>query len=402
MKGFFISGLFFKHWFLDYIDLLSAPITPVYSCSCNSLRSLSFLTTPDLNEKLMNICFLMYPWEKVEPETDTTLRIIHEAALRGHRVAITHSNNLTIRDSESYAFCQVISSEQTISKNIPSFYRKVVFRKAMLPLSGFDIIMMRDNPPLESTALNFLDSVKGDTFIMNDIEGLRIANNKLYTTSFDDPDNQFIPKTHVSKNKEYLERVFVESGAERMILKPLVGFGGKGVIVIERSALSSFRSLLDYYISGEGRSNYVILQEYVEGAEKGDVRILMLNGEAIGAMKRIPSIGEVRSNVHAGGSVQKHVLTAKEKELCQLIGPKLVRDGLYFVGIDVINDKLIEVNVCSPGGITRINKLNRVKLQQKVVDFMEHVHSTKELVSLRKDKFRKAIDDAEMHFEPGY
>ncbi len=139
----------------------------------------------------------------------------------------------------------------------------------------------------------------------------------------------------------------------------------------------------------------MILQEYVEGANEGDVRILMLNGEPIGAMKRVPSGKDVRSNIHAGGQEVKHQLTKEEKALCKALGPQLVRDGLYLVGLDVINGKLIEVNVLSPGGITRINKLNRVKLQKNVLDFIENVVSARELVIERKNIFRKVIEDAE-------
>lgn len=336
----------------------------------------------------------MYPWEKVEPESDSTLRMIHEAVSRGHTVAITTPNNLTMRDSAAIAFCKVIK-KTTISNNIPSFYRNAEFRKAQLPLAGFDVIFMRANPPLDTMALNFLDSVRGDTFIMNDIDGLRVANNKLYTASLHDPNNEFIPATHVSKNREYLERVLAENSNERMIMKPLNGYGGSGVILVEKRAKSSVKSLLDFYIGDE--KNYVILQDYVEGAEQGDVRILMLNGEPIGAMRRVPAEDDVRSNIHAGGKEVKHILSKQEKRLCKHIGPKLVRDGLYFVGLDVINGKLIEVNVLSPGGITRINRLNRAKLQRQVIDFAESVVSAKEMVISRKNEFRKVIEDADAY-----
>ncbi|KMV31616.1 glutathione synthase [Photobacterium swingsii] len=339
----------------------------------------------------MKICFVMYPWDRVEPETDSTLRLIHEAAARGHTVAITTPNNLTMRDSMAIAFCNVLKNKE-VSSNIPSFYKKAEFTKAQLPLAGFDVIFMRANPPLDTMALNFLDSVRDDTFIMNDIDGLRVANNKLYTASLPDPNNEFIPVTHVSKNREYLERVLDENTNDRMILKPLNGYGGKGVILVEKSAKSSVKSLLDFYIGDD--HNYVILQDYIEGAEQGDVRIMMLNGEPIGAMRRVPAQGDVRSNIHAGGKEVKHVLTKQELRLCKHIGPKLVRDGLYFVGLDVINGKLVEVNVLSPGGITRINRLNRTKLQRDVLDFVESVVVAKEVSITRKNEFRKVIADA--------
>jgi glutathione synthase len=342
----------------------------------------------------MNILFLMYAWNKIEPETDSTLRLIHECVLRGHTVALATPHNLTMRDSVASAFCQVFKLNAIAPTNIVTFYKKADFKKSRLPLAGFDTIIMRANPPLDPIALNFLDSVRDDVFVMNDIDGLRIANNKLYTSSFDDPTNQYIPVTHVSKTPEYLEEVLSESPTDKMIMKPLDGYGGQGVILVEKHAQKSFHSLLEFYINSGKGGNYVILQEYVEGAEAGDVRILMLNGEPIGAMKRVPADGDVRSNVHAGGTVIKHVLTKKERELCKHIGPKLVRDGLYFVGVDVINEKLIEVNVQSPGGITRINKFNNVKLQKKVIDFIESVINAKEALMQRRNEFRQAIKDA--------
>ncbi len=343
----------------------------------------------------MKICFLMYLWANIDPSSDSTLRLIHETAARGWTVAVTTPNSLTIRDSIAHAFCNVLKKQEKISSNVSSFYQKAEFKRCKLPLAGFDAIIMRANPPLDTTALNFLDSVRNDTFILNDLDGLRIANNKLYTASFTGEASKYIPATHVSKSCDYLEQVLTESPTEKMIMKPLNGYGGKGVIVVEKSALQSFRSLLDFYI-GEDSGNYVILQEYVEGAHNGDVRILMLNGEPIGAMRRVPASNDVRSNIHAGGKEVKHTLTKEEKALCKSIGPQLVRDGLYFVGLDVINGKLIEANVLSPGGITRINKLNRVKLQKLVIDFVENVVSAKDLVVERKNNFRKVIDDAEV------
>ncbi len=342
----------------------------------------------------MKICFVMYSWDRIDPENDSTLRLIHEAASRDITVAVTTPNNLTIRESVAFAFCNVLKKSNKVSGNVPSFYKTAEFKRCKLPLGGFDAIVMRANPPLDTTALNFLDSVRNDVFIMNDIDGLRIANNKLYPASFSGEAARFIPKTHVSKSQEYLEQVLEESETAKMIMKPLNGFGGQGVIVVEKNAQQNFRSLLEFYIGGE-QGNYVILQEYVEGAHEGDVRILLLNGEPIGAMRRVPSGSDIRSNIHAGGKEVKHTLTKEEKLLCKALGPQLVRDGLYFVGLDVINGKLIEVNVLSPGGISRINKLNRTKLQKPIIDFLENVVSARELVIERKNSFRKVIEDAE-------
>jgi len=343
----------------------------------------------------MNICFLMYPWEEIDAENDTSLALIHECVKRGHGVAMCTPSNLTIRNSVTNAFCRVINRKEKISGSLRSFYKNTTLRDEMLPLAGFDVIFMRANPPLDPLMLNFLDSVSDDVFIMNSLNGVREANNKLYTAVFEDPENEIIPVTHVSKNKDYIIQMIKESESDKMILKPLNGFGGSGVILIEKNAMMSINSLLDFYINNaDGTSNYVILQEYIEGADQGDVRILLLNGKPVGAMKRVPGEDDHRSNVSAGGSIQKHTLTAQEKKLCRKIGPKLVKDGLYFVGIDVINGMLVEVNVMSPGGITYINKVYKTKVQEKVIDFIEDEVLEMSMAFNRKAKLRKAVQDA--------
>ena len=345
----------------------------------------------------MNVCFIMYPWENIDAENDTSLALIKECAKRGHGVAMCTPANLTIRDSVTSAFCKVVGRMEKVPSSLKSFYRKTQLRDEMLPLAGFDAIFFRANPPLDPIMLNFLDSVKDDVFIINSLEGMREANNKLYTAAFGDAHSNIIPNTHVSKNKEYLIQQIKESKSDKMIIKPLNGFGGSGVILIEKSAMSNINSLLDFYIhSSDGSSNYVILQDYIEGADQGDVRILMLNGEPVGAMKRVPGSGDHRSNVSAGGSIAKHALTKQEKALCKQIGPKLVNDGLYFVGIDVIGGMLVEVNVMSPGGITYMNKVykNKVKVEERVIDFLESKVLDKLQAFDRRSRLRKTVADA--------
>ncbi|MBT4678972.1 MAG: glutathione synthetase, partial [Flavobacterium sp.] len=238
----------------------------------------------------MNVCFLMYPWESIKsPENDTSLALIHECMKRGHGVAICTPSNLTIRNSVTNAFCTILNRVEKVSTSIKSFYKNTKTREEMLPIAGFDVIFMRAEPPLDPLMLNFLDSVKDDVFIINSVRGMREANNKLYTAAFEDPNNEIIPVTHVSKNKDYLIKMIEESTSDKMILKPLDGFGGSGVILIEKSAMGNINSLLDFYIhKKDGTSDYVILQEYIEGADQGDVRILLLNGIPVGAMRRIP------------------------------------------------------------------------------------------------------------------
>lgn len=305
----------------------------------------------------------MYPWENINPKQDSTIRLVHECVLRSHEVSITYPKNLTIRDSITQSFCRTIQLGNKVPGKMAKFHRSVVFDNKMIPLKDFDVIMMRDNPPLDPIILNFLDSVKDDVFIVNAIDGLREANNKIYTAAFHDPGREIIPTTYVSKSVDYLMKVIEETDNDRMIMKPLDGYGGRGVILIEKTAMANIRSLLDFYINkSKGESNYVILQEYVKGAENGDIRVLMLGGKPIGALRRRPAMNDVRSNISAGGSAERYKLTKEDRLLCEKIGEKLLHDGIYFAGLDLIEGKLIEINVLSPGTITDINRLNNVRL----------------------------------------
>lgn len=319
----------------------------------------------------MNVAFIIDEWETLNPSKDSSLRMIHECCLRGHRVGIIYPQNLTIRDNITYGFVKLLKVDSFSFSSFVSFHKSMKFEEKMIPINIFDALFLRKDPPIDSIMLNFLDSVKDEVFIVNDIDGIRKANNKLYTSSFHDPHNEFIPRTFVSKNIEYLKKVIQDFNTDKMILKPLDGYGGSGVIVLEKSARKNLSSLLDFYINGKTGKHYVIVQEFIPEAEFGDIRVIMLNGEPIGAYNRIPSAEDNRSNISAGGSAAKYKLSAEEIRICRKIGKKLVHDGIYLAGLDIIAGKLIEVNVQSPGGLVNINKLNKTKLQSQIIDFIE-------------------------------
>jgi len=318
----------------------------------------------------MHIGFIIANWDTIEPTSSSTLTIIQECIKRKHKVSILYTNNLTVRNNVVHGIIETIKPMEKIPENITTFYKKVKFDKKMIALHAFDCLMIRKDPPINPLVFNFLDAIKDEVVILNDVDGIRKANNKLYTTTFHDPNNTFLPITHVSGSKKFINKTIDESEAQKMILKPLDGSGGRGVIVLEKNARENINSLLDFYIDDTG-DNYVILQEFIEGADKGDVRVLMLNGKFIGAYHRKPADGEIRANIQQGGTAHKYHLTDSQKKICKKIGTKLIADGLYFVGLDMIGDKILEVNVLNPGGITNINKLEKVKLQKKVVDFIE-------------------------------
>jgi len=328
----------------------------------------------------MNIGFIMYNWDLIIPELDSTIRIIHESLTRGHKVSIIYPNEMAIRRTVVWANCHIISHKGPIPKDLTEFYKSATITEELTPLKEQDVIFLRDNPPIDNHVLNFLDTLENETFFVNSISGLRKANNKIYPATLgalhdnENAENRLIPLTTVSRNKKYLKQVIENYDKDKFIMKPMNGFGGSGVILLDKSSKTSkhnINSLLDFYIDSGGENNYIILQEYIETELKGDVRVIMLNGKPIGSMRRVPASDDHRSNVHAGGKCVNHDLSEKEIYLCEKLGPKLVEDGLYLVGIDLMGAKLIEVNVCSPGGFAEINEGGNLNIQSLVVKFVE-------------------------------
>jgi glutathione synthase len=281
-----------------------------------------------------------------------------------------------VRENTVSAIIHSIKPMDKVPDNTTSFHKKIDFETKLIPLHAFDCLLIRKDPPINPIVFNFLDAVKNEVVIVNDVDGIRKANNKLYTTTFHDPHHNYLPVTHVSGSKKYIKQVINECADEKMILKPLDGSGGRGVIVLEKSAKSNINSLLDFYID-DGNDNFVILQEYIDGAEEGDVRVLMLDGKPIGAYQRRPATGEMRANLDAGGSAHKYTLTESQKRICKTVGKKLLSDGIYFAGLDMIGDKILEINVLNPSGNTNLEKFFKVKVQKQIVDFLEEKVSEK-------------------------
>jgi glutathione synthase len=237
-------------------------------------------------------------------------------------------------------------------------------------VSDIDALFLRKNPPLIYQSMECLATLNSRVFILNSIAGQILGNSKLYMLNFP----EIIPETHVSRDPARLRKIIDNFGGA-MIVKPLQNFGGQGVIKVSNKDRENLNSLINYYVRSAKpypEREPIMVQEYLEEATvNGDVRILMLNGEILGAMQRKPREGDFRSNIHAGAQAYRHEITPAEKKICETIKNRLIADGLYFVGIDIIGDKLVEVNCVSPGGIPRINRFNQVKLESDVVDFIE-------------------------------
>jgi glutathione synthase len=226
---------------------------------------------------------------------------------------------------------------------------------------------MRKDPPFDlkyffaTHLLSLVDQSK--CFVMNDPKGLREANEKLYALRFPEQ----IPQTLVTSDMARLRAFMSELGGE-MIIKPLDGCGGSGVFYLNEQDRNT-NSILEA-ATDTGR-RLVMGQRYLPEIRQGDKRIIVLNGEPLGAVLRVPLESETRGNIHVGGQCVTTEVTERDREICAALAPLLRADGLYFVGLDVIGSYLTEVNVTSPTGIQEVNALNQVCLERNVVDFVE-------------------------------
>jgi glutathione synthase len=321
----------------------------------------------------MKIAFLMDKLESISPEYETTSYLMYECNQRGHTVYFLEPHDVYIRSDEIVARMQNITVSPDLS--MKKYWRSLIRclnRDELLfeTVTELDALFLRKDPPLLYQTIEFLSPISDKVFTINSTAGQIMGNSKLYTLNFPN----IIPETHVSRDPARLLKIIDDFGGD-MVVKPLQRFGGEGVIKVSVKDRLNLKSLINYYVSAyrsyEEREP-IMVQEYIDVVQtEGDVRILMLNGEILGAMRRKPRKGDFRTNIHAGARAYKHEVTQREKEICLTIKDKLIRDGLYFVGIDVIGDKLGEINCVSPGGIPRINKLDGVKLEAKVIDFIE-------------------------------
>jgi glutathione synthase len=321
----------------------------------------------------MRIAFLMDSLESINPENETTSYLMYECNQRGHTVYFLESYDIYIRNDEVVARMRNITVQPDLS--MKKYWRSLIscMNKEELifeTLTDIDALFLRKDPPLIYQTMEFLASINDRVFMINSTTGQILGNSKLYILNFPG----IIPETHVSRDAARLKKIIDDFGGA-MVVKPLQGYGGEGVIKVSNRDHENLISLISYYIRASKpypEREPIMVQEYLDVVRrKGDIRILLLNGEILGAMRRKPLKGDFRANIHAGGQAYRHEVTEKEKEICLILKERLIKDGLYFVGIDVIGDKLVEVNCVSPGGIPRINRLSNVKLETKVIDFIE-------------------------------
>ena len=321
----------------------------------------------------MKFAFIIDPIARLDPGHDTSVAIMEAAQVLGHEVYITQVDQLGVIESRAYGWLQSVTMEpvEQVGSGEGSHWVSVadwysLGDRVWRPLEDMDAVFMRKDPPVTipylyvTYILDYIDSNK--TQVINSPAGLRAANEKMYALQFTDA----IPETIVSADKQVIREAVERWGAG--VLKPLGGKAGEGILFLEGSD-RNFNSIVE--VSTLQGAEPVMVQKYLPAAKEGDKRVVMLNGEPIGAVNRVPTGKEFRGNMAVGGRSDKTVLTERDLEICRQVGPTLKKDGLILVGIDIIGGYLTEVNVTSPTGIREIDRLDDVRLGNQVVEWVE-------------------------------
>ncbi|MBE7381108.1 MAG: glutathione synthase [Leptolyngbya sp. SIO1E4] len=321
----------------------------------------------------MKFLFIIDPIHLLDPGHDTSVALMEAAQVQGHEVWITQANWLGVEASNATAQMQPVTLKPVTLQAGHWVADKDWYHLGEItyqPLEAVDAVFMRTDPPVTipylyaTYILDYVDPSK--TLVVNSPQGIRTANEKMYALQF----TEAIPETIVSQDKAVIRKTVERWG--QAVLKPLGGKAGEGILFLEAGD-RNFNSMIEIS-TGRGREP-VMIQTYLPEAKDGDKRIILLHGEPIGAVNRIPTGKEFRGNMAVGGRVAQVGITDRDREICSQLAPTLRQDGLIFVGIDVIGGYLTEVNVTSPTGIREIDRLEGVSLGQQVIEWVNNTIS---------------------------
>lgn len=308
----------------------------------------------------LTLAFVMDPVTDLDVAGDTTFVFMLEAQRRGHEVLYVDPDDLTVEEGRAAARATPVTLRAEKGNHVDLGTQKsVIFDDEV------DVAFQRKDPPVDAAyvaATQILGTCQ-KTLVLNRPEAILAFNEKLFALHFPD----LMPITSVTRHIADLRR-FMEARGGDMIVKPLDGKGGEGIFHLVDGE-KNITSILEQSTQFETR--FVMAQEYLPAIREGDKRILLLEGELLGAVMRVPAHKEVRANLHVGGKAVKAELTAADHKIIERLGPVLEREGLFFVGIDVIGDRLTEINVTSPTGVQEINALEGTCLEAKVIDAVE-------------------------------
>lgn len=311
----------------------------------------------------LKVAVQMDPVEGININSDTTFLMMETAQERGHSLWVYTPDRLSQEDGRIYARGRALTLRRELGNH---FTAGDIEKREM---SEFDVVLMRQDPPFDMayiTATHFLEKIHPQTLVVNNPAEVRNAPEKLFVTGFEGVQ----PPTLITSDIDAIYDFRARHGD--MVLKPLYGGGGSGVARLKADD-PNLDALLELHTM-IGREQ-VIAQKFLPAVSKGDKRILLVDGEPVGAINRVPAEGQVRSNLRVGGTAVEVELTARDKELCAIIGPELKARGLLFVGIDVIGEYLTEINVTSPTGAQQLKRFSGIDASAAMWDRIEAIRA---------------------------
>jgi len=307
----------------------------------------------------MKIAFQMDPIGPIDINADSTFRLAEEAQARGHELYYYLPDHLSFQEG------RVMARARTLKVKRLEGDHAELGPLQLIDLSEVDVVWLRQDPPFDMhyiTTTHLLERLMPGTLVVNDPFWVRNSPEKLLVLNFP----ELTPPTTVARDLETIREFKAKHGD--IILKPLYGNGGAGVFRLDEND----RNLSSLYELFTGFSREpLIVQKYLPAVTKGDKRVILVDGEPVGAINRVPAANEVRSNMHVGGRPEKVELTERDREICAAIGPVLRDKGQVFVGIDVIGDWLTEINVTSPTGIQELERFDGVNVAGKIWQAIE-------------------------------
>lgn len=307
----------------------------------------------------LKVAIQMDPIGPINIDADSTFRIAEEAQARGHSLFYYTPDKLAYREGKVIARGWPLTVQRVKGAHF------TLGDEIEVDLSNYDVVWLRQDPPFDMgyiTTTHILDMIHPSTLVVNDPFWVRNYPEKLLVLQFTD----LTPPTMIARDLATLRAFRAEHGD--VILKPLYGNGGAGVFKLH-SGDSNLASLHEMF-SGINREP-LIMQKFLPDVSKGDKRVILVDGEPVGAINRVPAEGETRSNMHVGGRPEKVALTERDLEICAAIGPLLREKGQIFVGIDVIGNWLTEINVTSPTGLQELERFDGVNVTAKIWEAIE-------------------------------
>ena len=307
----------------------------------------------------LRVAIQMDPIESIDIDADSTFVLALEAGRRGHALYKYLARDLTLDGTRLMTRARPLEVRRQRGDHF------TLGREEEIDLAELDLILMRQDPPFDMayiTATHLLEQVHPGTLVVNDPAHVRNAPEKLFVFQFPD----LMPPTIITADRARIDAFRAEHGD--IIVKPLYGNGGAGVFHL-RPGDDNLGALTEMFFAASREP--LMVQAYIGKVRSGDKRIVLIDGEARGAVNRIPAPGEARANLHVGAQAVKADLDARDREICARIGPSLKERGLIFAGIDVIGGYLTEINVTSPTGLQEINRFDNVSLESLMWDAME-------------------------------